>query len=226
MITKNTQMERSERFVDFFKDGSPHNAKELMVQLGFSRSSVTRHLRKNNGLTSVNGSGQYYVLPMTVKFNKYGLGKVEGKVFSRHGNLLDTIVNIVSGSVSGMPAGDIEKLTGTNVQSQCLILFKDRKLFRKKYGKTYYYFSMDKKKREKQLPVKTVTSELQDINLSLNEETIVSLREVIKILVTYVRNPGFTPKSIALSLIRRGNNITTEKVIEVFNKYNLAKKNS
>ena len=225
MITKNSQMGCSERSVNFFKDGCPHTAKELVEQLGFSRSSVTRHLRKNNALTSVNCNGQYYVFPMTVRFNKYGLGKVEGKVFSRHGNLLDTIANIANGNVSGISPGDIERLTGTNVQSQCLMLFKEKKLFRKKYGKTYYYFSMDKKERDKQLLVKAPTSGQRDINLSLNEETIVSLHEVIKILVTYVRNPGFTPKSIALSLIRRGNNITTKKVIEVFNKYDLVKKN-
>lgn len=222
----NANKKSSEIFVDFFRDGYTHTAEELMSQLGFSRSTVVRHLKNNKALTCVNGNGQHYVLPGTIKFNKYGLGSVDGKIFSKHGNLLNTIIRLASESISGMSAGNIEKLVETNVQSQCLILFKEKKLFRKKYGKTYFYFSTEKEKREQQLSVRTPTRTQSDIDSQMKTETFDALCNTIKILVTFVRNPGFSPKSIALSLTRRGNDITTKTVMEVFDKYDLAKKNS
>ncbi len=187
-----------------------------MLDIEFSRSSVTRHLKINRALTSVNFNGQFYTLPGTVKFNRYGLGKIDGKVFSRHGNLLDTITVLAENSVSGISPADIERLVETNVQSQCLELFKKGKLFRKKYGKTYFYFSMRNKKRQEQLLLRKAGPKNHDIDSRLSNETFSTLCEIIKILVTYVLNPEFSPKSIALSLTRRGSRIGTEKVKKLF----------
>ena len=216
---------RSELFIEFFKDSRPHTANELMSQLGFSRSSITRHLKKNKALTSVNSNGQYYVLPKSVKFNKYGLVNVEGKVFSRHGNLLDTIVNIINESPCGFFTVDIEELVETNVQSQCLNLFKEKKIFRKRYGKTYCNFAIEKKEREQQLSTRSPVVSIRDIDSQLDDETIDSLRDTTKVIIAYVRNPQLSPKSIALSLFRRGNDITTKKVIATLKKYDIVKKN-
>lgn len=148
-------MKTAEAFVDLFKEERLSTAQDLMRHLGLSRSSVTRHLKITKALTSVNSNGQYYTLPGNVKFNRYGLGKIDGKIFSRHGNLLKTIAWVVENSVSGMSPSDIEKLVETNVQSQCLVLFKSGKLFRKKYGKVYFYFSIDREKRQRQLLTRT-----------------------------------------------------------------------
>jgi hypothetical protein len=53
----------------------------------------------------------------------------------------------------------------------------------------------------------------------------IPLGDVLKILVTHIRNPKFSPKGVALSLIRSGAEIRTEKVKAVFEKYDIAKKN-
>jgi hypothetical protein len=53
----------------------------------------------------------------------------------------------------------------------------------------------------------------------------IPLELVIKILVTFIQNPDFSPKSIALSLVRRGENVRTRMVESVVANYSLCKKN-
>jgi hypothetical protein len=226
MRTKGDGKGCGDMFVEFFADGKPHTAEELTKGLCYSRSSVTRHLKKNKALTSVNANGQYYVLPGMVAFNRRGLGRLDGKIFSKHGNLIRTIERLAAESSSGMTPGEIERLVGTNVQSQCLILFQKGKLHRKRYGKAYRYFSVDEDKRRRQVAAVEPSKRSVDLDDQLKSEPREKLLVVIKILLTFIHNPHFTPKSVALSLIRRGCSVTTEKVREVFETYDLAKKNS
>lgn len=217
---------RGEMFVGFFADGKPHTAEELMRRLGFSRSSVTRHLKKNKALTSVNANGQFHALPGMVSFNRRGLGELDGKTFSKHGNLIRTIECLAVESSSGMTPGEIERLVGTNVQSQCLILFQKGRLHRNRRGKAYRYLSTDEDKRRRQLAAGAPSKRGVNLDDQLESEPREKLLVVIRVLLTFIRNPHFTPKSVALSLIRRGHAVTTKKVREVFETYDLAKKNS
>ncbi len=74
------------------------------------------------------------------------------------------------------------------------------------------------------MTIKNTTGK-ESLNSTILKETFESLRDIVMILVTFINNPEFTPKSVALSLTRRGMNMTTEKVKAVFEKYDLAKKN-
>jgi hypothetical protein len=196
---------------------------ELTAKFGFGKSTAFRILKKLNILTSVNSRAQYYIYPFCIKFNRYGLYTAEGKCFSRFGNLLNTITALVNQSSKGITSGRISDLVGTNVQLQLRDLSKAEKVFRKRIGKEYVYFSVDTGKRAKQL--KRVKPKSETVVTELNHEPHEFLVDTIKILTAYIQNPSFSPKSIALSLCRRGEDIRTEKVKLVLEKFNIAKKN-
>lgn len=210
---------------NFFQDGAMRTVEEMMSQFNCSRVTAFRYLKEGSFLTSVNCRGQYHISSVGVKFNRYGLYRRDGKVFSRHGNLLETIAALVGTSPSGMTVSDISRIVETNVHMQCHNLFKTGIIYREKYGREYCYFSGVVEKRDQQLILKNTTMNT-NLDSALQQETFESLREVIRILVTFVKHPGFSPKSIALSLSRRGVAVTTQKVNAVFEKYDLAKKNS
>jgi len=199
---------------------------ELMYELELSRTTVFRHLKKEGFLTSINFKGQYHIKNTSLKFNKHGLVNKDGKIFSKYGNLTQTILNLINDSISGMTVTDLNNLTGTKTHMQCCNLQRKGLLFRKKYNGTYCYFSSDKAKRESQQERKRPQKKAFDLNEVIKSETSESMNKTIKVLVTCVNNPNFTPKSIAISLIRRGNNIRTETVIEILKKYNIIKKKS
>jgi len=210
---------------NFFRGGATRTVEEMMSRFNCSRVTAFRYLKEGSFLTSVNCRGQYHISSVGVKFNRYGLYSREGKVFSSHGNLLETITALVATAPSGITVSEISRIVETNVNMQCHGLFKTGIIYREKYGREYCYFSGVMEKRNQQLTLKNTTMNT-DLNSALQQETFDSLCEVIRILITFVKHPGFSPKSIALSLSRRGVAVTTKKVKEVFEKYDLAKKNS
>ena len=215
---------QSEAMKVFFKDKQLRTVGEVMKKFNCSRGTVFRHFREGEFLTSINFRGQYHISATGVKFNRYGLYKRNGKVFSSHGNLLETITWLISNSSSGMSVSEISRIVETDVNMQCQDLFKKGLVHREKYGKGYCYFSIEAIKRRQQLTIKNTTGK-ESLNSAILKETLESLRNVVMILVTFINNPEFSPKSIALSLSRRGMDMTTEKVKAVFEKYDLAKKN-
>lgn len=216
----------TDKFDVFFSDGKPHTVEELTEYFGFSRITAFRKLKNCRALTSVNKRGQYYILPGGLKFNRYSLITLDGKVFYKGGNLLKSIVHLVNNSQSGMKTVELERFLGTNIRIQAASLAKKHKLYRKKQGRGYCYYSIDRRVRQKQLTGKDSLPADFSSTEWLSSESPETLNEIIMIMVTYLKNPRFSPKSIALSLVRRGMNINTQKVNTVFEKFGLAKKNS
>jgi len=211
-------------FKDFLSDGIPRTVDELTGHFNFSRTTAFRKLKKCGALTSINSDGQYYILPPAGGFNRYGLVSVAGKVFFHGGSLLNAIVHLVDISRRGMTAAELGRLACTNVQLQLLDLCEKKKLCRQKYGREYCYFSADEQRRRIQAEARN-PSKKEELPVRLEGETPESMRQIIMILLAYLGNQHLSPKSIALSLFRRGVDIRTEKVKAVFEKYDIAKKN-
>lgn len=214
----------ADEFTIFFSDGRPHTVVELTKHFGFSRITAFRKLKKTGALTSVNSRGQYYILPSGLKFNRYGLISIDKKVFYKGGNLLKAIIHIINNSPNGMKTVDLEQLLGTNIRLQVASLTKLGELYRKKQGRGYRYFSGDRKRRMVQMQREQSVSKPVAINTLLEAESTESLHDVVKVLITAVKHPAFSPKSIAISLMRRGEDIHTKQVVKIMNKYDIVKK--
>lgn len=219
------KQEKKQNVRKFIRDQGICTVADVMGEFKITRSTAFRYLQDDRFLTSINNRGKSHIEITGITFNRYGLFKRDGKVFSINGNLLQTVVALISNSSEGMRASEVSRLVGTNAYIQCQTLCRDKLISRQKEGRGYCYFSADAATRKQQLIIKKSTTPL-DINSVLENESAASLHDIVKILVTYARNPGFSPKSIALSLTRSGTCITTEKVRLIFEQYEIAKKNS
>lgn len=219
------KQEKTQKLRMFIREHGACTVDNVMNEFKVTRSTAFRYLRDERFLTSVNNKGQYHIEITGINFNQYGLYKKNGMIFSKYGNLLQTVVALISNSPEGMKASEVSRLVGTNAYTQCQALCRDKLISRQKAGRGYCYFSADAAVKKQQLNVKQAITPFE-INSALKHESTESLYEIIKILVTYARNPGFSPKSIALSLTRSGTRITTEKVRLIFEQYEIAKKNS
>jgi len=209
----------------FFKDGIPHSIEEIEKHFNISRLVAYNEMNRSKALIAINKTS-YYVLPGTKKFNRNGFFKIEDKVFFSGGTLLEALVSLVSKSHSGMNLKELEKIVDTRIEIQLLNLTRKGKLCRQKFDGKYYYFSSDKEIGKRQLEVCEREFRKFDHSLLLKAIEDIPLELIIKILVTFIQHPDFSPKSIALSLCRRGEKIYTEIVQAVFVNYNLSKKNS
>ena len=218
-------LEKIQRVGVFVREQGVVEVGDVMKEFAVTRSTAFRYLRDDRFLTSINQKGKYHIEAADLKFNRHGLFNRNGMIFSIHGNLLRTVVALISNSAAGMRASEVSRLVGTSVYTQCQALFRDNLLCRRKEGRGYRYFSAEAEKRKQQLSASKRKTSL-DVDSALQNESVESLHEVIKILVAYVSNPALKPKSIALSLTRRGTSVATETVRAVFDRYGLSKKNS
>ena len=209
---------------NFFKDGKPHSIGEIENHFNISRIIAYREMIRIKALRSINKTG-YYILPRTEDSTLNGLVKVEEKVFFSGGDLSAALVHLISKSHSGMSAKDLENKVCTNPRVQLLNLSKKNMVYREKFGGSYLYFSPQKQERERQQKRRRAEFGKPEDRGILNQLENLPLELVIKVLLTFIHHPDFTPKSIALSLLRRGEKIGTGMVEAVFSHYGLCKKN-
>jgi len=86
--------ERAKMIHERLSNKSLVTVNDLVEEFKISRVAAFRYLKKERTLTSINFKGQYHVRNTGLKFNRYGLVTVNDKVFSRHGNLVETIVHL------------------------------------------------------------------------------------------------------------------------------------
>jgi hypothetical protein len=199
--------------------------KDVQTQLGVSRATAFRVLKKEAFFTSINQKGQYHIKGKLLKFGEGGLAKHEGVIYSQHGNLLQTIIHLIEASTTGITVSEINQLVGTKTHIQCVNLARDKQVLRKKDAGVFRYFSFDQQIRHKQIESRSseiaASSEIESIDLPDED-----LKETIDVLVTCINNPKLeaSPKSIALSLTRRGREIRTARVASILGKYSIVKK--
>lgn len=210
---------------NFFIVGKPHSIEEIRNHFNTSRIVAYREMVRIKALRSINKTG-YYILPQPGNSTRGGLLRIEEKVFFAAGGLKEALVHLIAKSTSGMTAKDLEGKVGTNPRVQLLNLSQKGRVYREKFGGSFAYFSPDTQERKRQLDRRRAKFK-RDYNPGIPDHLdTLPLELIIKILLTFIQHPDFSPKSIALSLVRRGERITTRLVESVFVKYGLCKKNS
>lgn len=108
-----------------------------------STMTVYRRLKSLSYLSSYSHRGRFYTLPDIPEFNDMGVWWFQGVYFSRWGNLLQTVRNLVDASEMGYSASEIESLVQVEVKHALLELLRAKQIGREKIGGVYVYFSAE-----------------------------------------------------------------------------------
>lgn len=181
-----------------------------------SRSTVYRHLKQLNYLSSYSHNGRFYILRELVKFDKEGFYRLGDIGFSEHGTLTDTIAYIVTNSETGKTSPELEHQFHIRVKNALLTLVETKQISREKWkGKLFVYLSTESGKRQQQLRKR-------------KGETRRTLPEwlVLEILVEIIRaSTEVVHADIIVSrLLKRGSLISQAQVQQVLETYDLEKK--
>lgn len=115
---------------------------QLVKLLKCSVITARRRLKKWQTYTSINKNGRYYTLPQIPVFDKNGLWKYQRILFSKHGNLKQTIVALIADSQKGLSAVEIAELVGLVPNSSFLSQFKNvHGVKREKHQGRFIYLS-------------------------------------------------------------------------------------
>lgn len=188
---------------------------QLIPLLQCSVITVRRRLKKWKTFTSINQNGRYYTLPMTPKFDENGLWRYQAVLFSVHGNLKQTIIELIRRSKAGLSAVDIAQIIEIPSSSSYFSQIKNSDgIKREKHEGRFIYFSTAPTKYQRQ---KRASGHQKTPGWPTDAQAI-------DILVCLIKNPGITFELLAIEAAPSGKRFDSITIKRFLQFHNLLKK--
>ena len=185
---------------------------EVAQLLNCSCPTAHKRLKEWNVYTSYNKNARYYALPDVAEFDNNGLWVYRQIRFSKHGNLRQTLIHMVTHSDAGLDGNQIEQLIRLPSKS-FLSLFRDTpELRREKHEGRYVYFSVDQRIYAGQRQ--------QRLNL-IRDAKMPSEMEAVLILAEMIKHPDWDIDRIAARLKKQKYPITAQMVQNLLDTHGL-----
>ena len=190
---------------------------ELSGLLGSSVVTARRRLKQWKACTSYNQNGRYYVLPDIAKFDSYGLWKHQDILFSRHGNLKQTVFALVNNSPAGLTGSQIGELVSLAPRSFLSHFRNESQLRRKMMEGRYVYFSAEKATYKRQQKTRQTPTNQANMRAPTDAEAVV-------ILVERIKHSGLSIEDLAKKLGKIGYRFSHEAIHHFLDSHGLLKK--
>ena len=186
----------------------------------FKCSVITarRRLKKWQSYTSINKNGRYYTLPQIPVFDENGLWKYRTVLFSKHGNLKQTIVALITESEKGLSAFEIAEFVGLVPNSSFLSRFKSVPgVRREKHQGRFIYFSDHLEIYSRQKLTRATGQEV----VSFPSDS-----EAVEILVQLIKHPNIGIEQLAAKVSKPGKQVGPSMIRRFLRFHDLLKKTS
>lgn len=172
-----------------FRQDKIMTIQKLMHVLQCSAITVRRRLKKWETFTSINKNGRYYTLPEIPEFDGNGLWKYQSALFSKHGNLRQTIIELVRKSQKGLSAADISQTIEISASSSYFSQIKNSDgIKREKHQGRFFYFAATAAKYQQQK---------RGLGQQRTDDWITDA-QAVRILVHLIKNPGIEVDRLAI----------------------------
>lgn len=186
---------------------------QLVALLDCSVIAARRKLKKWSAYTSFNMNGRYYTLPGIPRFDQNGIWKYQRVLFSKHGNLMQTICALIRGSESGLSAkqiaGVVEVASNSSVFSRLRNVAGVR---RQRHHGRFVYFSQERYQEQK-----AALEQPQQTRLPSDAEAVM-------ILVQHIKEPHSSIDELSESLRAQGRSIDRNAIHRFLEHHDLLKK--
>src|SRR5260370_4785126 len=113
-------------------------------------TTVFRKLKELSYRSSYSHRGRYYTLAEIPQFDPHGLWSFQAVWFSRWGNLITTLEDLVNGAPQGYFAKEMQQLLHVEVKDALLQLVEQRRIARQQVTGLFLYCSQDAALRRRQ----------------------------------------------------------------------------
>lgn len=190
---------------------------QLVDLLQSSVITARRRLKKWKTYTSFNNNGRYYTLPDIPDFDRNGIWKYQTILFSRYGNLKQTIIQLVKQSGAGLSAKEIAEIVELPSNSSFFSkLHNFAGIKRERHQGRYIYFSDTPVLYEKQRQAFTLYRE--------GEYILPSDAEAVVILVQLIKHPDISIEELADRVAQEGKKIEPSVIKSFLESHELLKK--
>lgn len=189
---------------------------EQLVQL-FQCSVITvrRRLKKWQTYTSINKNGRYYTLPHIPVFDANGLWRYQSVLFSKHGNLKQTIIWLICQSQTGLSAGEIAAIVDLAPSSSFFTQIKNASVIsREKQHGRFVYFNAQSVHQQKHKRILGRTDFLDGPTDA----------EAVLILVELIKHPGIEIEQLVAKVQEKGKDLDSTVIRKFLESHDLLKK--
>jgi len=190
---------------------------ELVQLLQCAAITVRRRLKQWSAFTSINQNGRYYTLPQIPVFDENGLWRYQSVLFSNHGNLRETIIELIRKSSAGMSAAELAPLLDLAPSSYLFTqLSKKTGIKREKYQGRFVYFadSLDLYRQQRKAR-----------SLYRPKEAVQPTdAEAVSILVEFIKHPGIDMSELSRKVKKQGKNVAPAVIEHFLQSHDLLKK--
>ena len=185
---------------------------ELAQLLACSTRTVHRRLKGWQAINSYNRNGRYYTLPQIPQYDDDGLWHYRGVSFSRHGNLTQTVVELVKQSAAGLSGAELSHRLGLDPRSFLSFFRHHPGLKREVHEGRYVYFcgepTVYRRQRNRRATLSTRIKPPTDA-------------EAIAILVETIKHPQRNLDQLCGALKRQGIKVSPQAVSNLFAQHGL-----
>ena len=192
------------------------NIEELVRLLQCSAITARRRVKNWQTYTSVNKNGRYYTLPQIPVFDENGLWKYQKVLFSKHGNLKQTIIALIRDAKAGLSAVELADIIGFAPNSSFLSQIKDVPgVKREKHQGRFIYLSDSPDVYNRQEHERATVHRVNDFPTD---------SEAIVILVQMIKNPDIGIERLSDKLLIQGKQIAPDSIRKFLTFHGLLKK--
>lgn len=189
----------------------------LTTWLSCSVPTARRRLKEWRAYTSYNHNGRYYTLPGIPEFDEHGLWRYRDVFFSKHGNLKQTVVHLITHSEQGLSSSELGGLLGLRPRSFLSHFRTHPELYREELMGRWVWFSADPRIRETQKKTRVA-------HAAAKVPRMPSDMEAVMILVDLINHPHSRLEQIAHRLKQQGLVVDVGSVRRLLAHHDLVKK--
>jgi hypothetical protein len=178
--------------------------------------TARRRLKKWRTYTSINKNGRYYTLPQIPVFDENGLWWCQTVLFSKHGNLTKTIVELIRTSPKGLSAVEIAGIVDLTPNSSFLSRIKNVPGVRREKLKGRFVYLSERPE--------IYSRQKHRWALSLSGADFPTDAQAIIILVQLIKHPGIGIEQLVSKASKQDNLIGAGAVIRFLQFHDLLKK--
>ncbi len=189
---------------------------ELAGWLACSVPTARRRLRDWSARSSINCNGAFYTLPDVPQFDGNGLWRCGEALFSRHGNLRQTVCSLVDAAPSGLISAELSAILGMEARTFMSHFRSEERLHPVREGRADVWLSGD-------LAIRTRQLEVRRQGVACGGD-LPSDAEAVLVLVELIRRPDAGVDEVARGLEARGTPVAAPRIRRLLERHGLAKK--
>jgi hypothetical protein len=192
---------------------------DLKTKSGCHPRTLQRKIKSSHLLVSYNQNAKFYTTSNFAHFNHYGIWNYKQILFSKHGNLFETIIALINKCLSGYTAKELSVIIEVKADDALRILWLKQRINRQKSGSQNVYYSMQEELFAQQLAAREQQTLIAEPALILSD-----YQRIIAILVEIIQQDSLDAQTLLKGIRKRNIEITQIEIEAVIEHHELKKK--